>query len=85
VLQHGSVLLARSVAAPELPGIVELTGLRVTCDALIDAWRPALEQHLGLAFSDHAVSPERRRLAEQFAERKYASDDWIRDRRWASR
>jgi len=80
VLQHGSILLGRSVAAPELPGIAQLIGRDVTCDALVAAWLPRLEEHFGLAFSPHALTDAQRRLAQRYVESKYASDDWTRSR-----
>jgi len=80
VLQHGSVLLGRSAAAPELPGIAELTGQDVACDTLITAWLGRLEVHLELAFSRQVLTGDQRRLAQQYAEEKYASDAWTRDR-----
>ena len=38
VLQHGSVLLGRSAAAPELPGLANLSGKQVDHRQLLDAW-----------------------------------------------
>jgi lipoate-protein ligase A len=38
VLQHGSVLLGRSAAAPELPGLADLSGKQVDHRQLLDAW-----------------------------------------------
>lgn len=85
VLQHGSVLLGRSAAAPELPGIAELTGLPLTPGTLADAWLPQLQKHLGLVFSRDELSAAQRRGAERFAEEKYASDDWTKGRRASGR
>ncbi|HLA86238.1 MAG TPA: hypothetical protein VJL29_15730 [Thermoguttaceae bacterium] len=76
VLQHGSVLLGRSAAAPELPGIADLTGRNVTPGELVEAWLPRLEEHLGLAFSNRALDDDQRRRAERYVEAKYASDAW---------
>ena len=45
VLQHGSVLLGRSAAAPELPGLADLSGKQVDHRQLLDAWL----QHIALA------------------------------------
>ena len=42
VLQHGSVLLQQSNAAPELLGIKELTGVSLTAKRLIGAWQEQL-------------------------------------------
>ena len=80
VLQHGSVLLGRSPAAPELPGIREVCGCELSCGALIDTWLPRLEEHLGLAFCDCTLGSEHKQRAERYAEVKYASDAWTKDR-----
>ena len=47
VLQHGSVLLARSGAAPELPGMAELAGIGIAPGELGCAW----EKQLNLLYS----------------------------------
>ncbi|MBN1588430.1 MAG: lipoate--protein ligase family protein [Pirellulales bacterium] len=80
VLQHGSVLLGRSRAAPELPGLKELTQREVACGALIATWLSRLESCLALAFSRHSLTHAERRRAEELVLAKYASDDWTRDR-----
>lgn len=43
VLQHGSILLACSAAAPELPGIQELTGQAIAPGQLAEAWQRQLK------------------------------------------
>ena len=82
VLQHGSVLLASSSAAPELPGICELTGCELTFDELVDRWLPRLESNLKLTFSDHALTDTEKQTARQYVETKYGSDRWTVDRHW---
>src|SRR5262245_15370439 len=47
ILQHGSVLLAKSAAAPELPGIAELTGISLSARQLQSKWQPQLAAFLG--------------------------------------
>ena len=49
VLQHGSLLLRQSAAAPELPGIFEATGIAPREDALREAWLEDLAQKLAMA------------------------------------
>jgi lipoate-protein ligase A len=80
VLQHGSVLLGRSAAAPELPGVRELARRDVTCDALTAAWLPCLQKHLGLSFSDQTLTDAQQGRARQYVEAKYGADDWTKDR-----
>ena len=81
VLQHGSVLLGRSGAAPELAGVRELARREMACDTLIEAWLPRLEELLGLSFSDHTLSDVQRRRARQYVEAKYGADGWTKNRK----
>jgi len=55
VLQHGSVLLATSKSAPELPGIAELTGKSLVAGELATAWLERLSRRLGTQFSQEAI------------------------------
>ena len=49
VLQHGSVLLQKSAAAPELMGLVDLTGRDLSDHDLASAWRQALTKRRKIA------------------------------------
>jgi lipoate-protein ligase A len=42
ILQHGSVLLASSTFAPELPGLAELTGRAVSAASLVEVFQTAV-------------------------------------------
>src|SRR5205085_3279818 len=55
ILQHGSLLLGRSHAAPELPGIAELTG-QSTPTRLIDLWAEQLCRKLQLQACRYALT-----------------------------
>ena len=79
VLQHGSVLLARSAAAPELPGIAELAA-PVSIDALIPALRAQLDSRLALAFTDSESTPAEDLRASAVATDKYQASGWIERR-----
>ena len=61
VLQHGSILLARSPHAPELLGIGELTGIAISPGDLIAAWGPRLQACLGVAAPAELSGRERLR------------------------
>lgn len=76
ILQHGSILLARSPAAPELPGLAELAGRSWTAAELIEAWQPPLQRHLGLTFAPWELPPRQVDLARKLVRSKYGSDDW---------
>ena len=76
VLLHGGILLAASPAAPELPGVFELTGRRLAPDELIDAWRPGWETLLQEPLEQDAVSDAERAAAQRIEESVFANDEW---------
>ena len=78
LLQHGSVLLGRSDAAPELDGLGDLTSAAITANRLIDAWRQRLADALDLAWQDEPYSQSELQRAEDLAHGKYDSDTWTR-------
>jgi lipoate-protein ligase A len=79
VLQHGSLLLARSDAAPELPGIAELTG-QSTPTRLIDLWTEQLCQHLQLQACRYALTQAQVTSVQQLVRDKFGSAAWTRRR-----
>jgi lipoate-protein ligase A len=76
VLQHGSVLLGRSEAAPELDGLRELSGKPLHDGPLIEAWADHLRQRLDLAWHRQLLTDKQRAEAADLARRKYAADAW---------
>jgi len=76
ILQHGSLLLGQSPAAPELPGWRELTGEATTAADLITA----LPEHLAAVLSSRLESGDlpsaMRAAAGQLERQKYASPAW---------
>lgn len=80
VLQHGSVLLARSDAAPSLPGVGDLSGATVSPQRLIEAWQAALAAGLGWRFEITEHSPQTLEDANRVAEEKFAAAAWLHRR-----
>jgi lipoate-protein ligase A len=76
VLQHGSVLLARSAAAPELDGIEELSGQRLPADELIAAWCERLAETQGMRWQPGELSAGQGGRAGCLAAEKYATSAW---------
>ncbi len=80
VLQHGSVLLGTSLAAPELPGLCNLTGASLTADQLAAELPAATAELVGHgsrpAELPAAVAAEAARLAQE----KYSSPSWTERR-----
>lgn len=80
VLQHGSVLLARSPAAPELDGLAELAGFALDAEQLCQDWGKRLENYLGLVWHWTPLSAEEYQQAVTLVETKYGSPPWTRNR-----
>ena len=76
VLQHGSVLLARSTAAPELPGMLELTGKSISPDQLAQPWSHRLAQRLGVTPETSSPDQQFCKRVEQLVVDRYASPAW---------
>lgn len=76
VLQHGSLLLAASPAAPELPGVAEAAGLALEADLLRDRWTAHLAASLDLTFASGSLSPAERQTAVELQRSKYAAGEW---------
>ena len=68
MLQHGSVLLARSVHAPELPGLEDLHGAAIAVDELREAWLAELVKRLGFALVPGELTESERQAAERVME-----------------
>ncbi|OHB75008.1 MAG: hypothetical protein A2W31_18485 [Planctomycetes bacterium RBG_16_64_10] len=78
-LQHGSVLLDRSQAAPELAGLAQLAKAPLDCQQLLECWTGQLEQRLGLHFEPRTFRAACTRRAGELTE-KYRSAAWTQRR-----
>lgn len=83
LLQHGSILWARSEFAPELPGIAELTGQTENVDEwqswsalFTDAFAPELFASLGISFQLGELTEQEHRHAKAIRGEKYGSEQW---------
>jgi len=76
VLQHGSVLLATSPAAPELPGIAELTGRVVGPRELATAWLERLIRRLATQFSRETVDDVEISAASRLQSSRFEHPAW---------
>lgn len=72
VLQHGSVLLARSPFCPELPGIAELTGLAITAEELAERWVRHLAAALGVTVEPRELSQQEREEAAYWQTERFS-------------
>lgn len=82
VLQHGSVLLNRSSAAPELEGIETFTPRAVNERDFLCLWVDGLAERLGLVWQTHPLQESELAKAAALVRDKYGSEGWIRHRRY---
>jgi lipoate-protein ligase A len=76
VLQHGGILLARSLFAPELPGISELAAVQLDAVQLRNLWQLRLAERLGMTLQESKPSGTVVARAQEFAHSKFASAAW---------
>jgi len=79
ILQHGSVLLARSAAAPELAGVAELAAV-VDPIELAGAWGRDVARRLDLNIEGSELTEDEREWVKRVAAERYASPEWIKRR-----
>jgi lipoyl(octanoyl) transferase len=80
LLQHGSLILARSPAAPELPGLRELSARPIGHDELIVRWSQAISRQLNLECEQGALAADLAARAETLVIEKYDNQRWTRRR-----
>ena len=80
VLQHGSVLLEKSPLAPELPGIVDLTGVRIAADSITSLFPSRLALALGLELDPATLQEETYLQAKKLCHEKFKRGEWTKRR-----
>jgi lipoate-protein ligase A len=90
ILQHGSLLLRRSAAAPELPGLEDLAGRSLPRQTIQETWLHRLGRQLGLRWAEDSLSQRDYCRAEVLVRTRYAQPAWtesreVADRGWSTR
>lgn len=80
LLQHGSLLLAASPAAPQLPGIAELAGRVITGAEISRALAEKLAALLKVQWREAGLSAEERAAALAIREQKFTALAWTQRR-----
>ncbi len=80
VLQHGSVILRRSAAAPELAALEDVAPVTPAVDDLVAVWLVKLAARLAVAWVPGPRSPAEERQAAALAEGRYSAADWTERR-----
>jgi lipoate-protein ligase A len=76
ILQHGSVLLESSSRTPQLAGIREQAGVRLTAEMLRETWVGVLPRALGECRSDPRWPGNVERHLTVLRDKKYATEAW---------
>ena len=76
LLQHGSLLLAASEHACELPGIAELTSISLEPDPLARQIAIELGLLLGIVFEESRLTPAEQGRADQIAASRFGAANW---------
>jgi lipoate-protein ligase A len=80
ILQHGSLLLAQSEKAPELPGILELTGKRLGEQDTIERWQRELAGDLGVTVTAGRLTEQELDAVRSLTIEKYSAAAWTERR-----
>lgn len=80
ILQHGSLLVARSPRAAELPGVSDVTGMSVTVAQLAAALPSVLGRTLEVELEEAELPAAIRSAARELERTKYASSTWTKRR-----
>ncbi len=76
ILQHGSVLLRQSPQAPELPGLLELTGFELEPDVVRERWCARLSARLAVNWRIGPLSTVEIERALSVQSDKFGSESW---------
>jgi lipoate-protein ligase A len=85
VLQHGSLLWRSSQAAPELPGMADVTPPPMDVVELADRWLAGLQVRLGFTWQADELNEKEITQSQTLVESRYHGKNWTRNRESAAR
>jgi lipoyl(octanoyl) transferase len=80
LLQHGAILLEKSIHALSLPGLLELTGRRLAVDEVCAAVAAEFTEETGWLLKETSLTPAQSERTRELAHAKYSQDRWNRKR-----
>lgn len=80
ILQHGSLLLARSPHAPELAGLQEITGKKLFHEPLVERWQAEMAPRLGIELLPGKLTELELDASRTLALEKYSGNRWTERR-----
>jgi lipoate-protein ligase A len=79
ILQHGSLLLSRSAAAEELPGVTDLAN-HLDVATLVEDWKTGIFASLTVHPRRETFTTSESSLASEISRNKFSSDGWTKRR-----
>jgi lipoate-protein ligase A len=76
LMQHGGVLLARSIHTPDLPGLREVVGVELPADALAERIAHEFARDTGWELVRSEWSADEHRRIQELTKMKYETDEW---------
>ena len=76
LLQHGSILLAKSTYAPQLPGIQDLSGKPIDRDELTEAWIQSVNRQLKFDLLPAQLSENEFESTKKIENERYVRKQW---------
>lgn len=80
LLQHGSILLRKSAAAPQLHGVADFSHVEATDEQIGEAIVSMLAQELDLQLLAQDLTPQLRRHADRLRKDRFAKGAWAERR-----
>lgn len=80
ILQHGSILVETSRAAPELPGLEQTARVLLSPERLVEVWREPLARELELNFAADELSAAEQSRADELVAEKFSTAAWTEKR-----
>ncbi len=80
ILQHGSLLLQKSNAAPELSGVAEITGRQIPWQDIRNIWIGQLQTELNLPLATEELTTAELDAADRIQRRRFENNAWTERR-----
>lgn len=76
LLQHGSILLARSKHAEELLGLAEVSQIVISADELAGRWSQRLSEKIGFRLTSSSLSDSELMCADNIEQERFTNESW---------
>ncbi|TWU43186.1 Octanoyltransferase LipM [Novipirellula aureliae] len=80
VLQHGSVLLSVSAHAPQLPGVHELLGKKISVEEVANVFSEKIADRFAVQFEPYSLDSHTMEASRAIAANRFANANWTQKR-----